>query len=95
MAKKIELIDFHAEWCGPCKVMNPIINSLMEEYNKDGSDVEIKKSDIDEETDLVEEYGIRSIPTLVFLKDGEEAGRLVGVQSKDALTNKINELLSA
>ena len=95
MAKKIELIDFHAEWCGPCKVMNPIINSLMEEYNKDGSDVEIKKSDVDKETDLAEEYGIRSIPTLVFLKDGEEAGRLVGVQSKDALTNKINELLSA
>lgn len=95
MSKRIELIDFHAEWCGPCKVMNPIINSLMEEYNKDGSDVEIKKSDVDEETDLAAEYGIRSIPTLVFLKDGEEAGRLVGVQSKDALTNKINELLSA
>lgn len=95
MAKRIELIDFHAEWCGPCKVMNPIINSLMEEYNKDGSDVEIKKSDVDEETDLAADYGIRSIPTLVFLKDDEEAGRLVGVQSKDVLINKINELLSA
>jgi thioredoxin 1 len=93
MAKRIELIDFHAEWCGPCKVMNPIINSLMEEYNKDGSDVEIKKSDVDEETDLAAEYGIRSIPTLVFLKDGSEVYRISGTQRKEELVNKIEELL--
>ena len=93
MAKRIELIDFHAEWCGPCKVMNPIINSLMEEYNKDGSDVEIKKSDVDEETDLAEDYGIRSIPTLVFLKDGSEVYRISGIHRKEELVNKIEELL--
>jgi thioredoxin 1 len=73
--------------------MNPIINSLMEEYNKDGSDVEVKKSDVDKETDLAADYGIRSIPTLVFLKDGSEVYRISGTQRKEELVNKIEELL--
>lgn len=91
---KVELIDFYAEWCGPCKVMTPAIESLMEKYNVEGSDVEVKKSNVDQESELASKYSVRSIPTLVFLKDGVEADRVVGVQSKDALSNKIEELLA-
>jgi thioredoxin 1 len=95
MTKKVELIDFYADWCGPCKMMTPTIESLINEYNGDESEVDIKKCNVDQDADSASKFGVRSIPTLVFLKDGEEAGRLVGVQSKDVLVNKINELLSA
>ena len=91
---KIELIDFYADWCGPCRVMLPAIESLMNEHNSDGSNVEIKKANVDQEPDLTAKYSIKSIPTLIFVKDGVEADRLSGVQSKDSISKKINELLA-
>lgn len=91
---KVELIDFYAEWCGPCKVMTPTIESLMEQYNVEGSNVEVKKSNVDQESELASKYSVRSIPTLVFLKDGVEADRVVGIQSKEALSTKIAELMT-
>ena len=90
---KVELIDFYADWCGPCRVMSPAIESLMNEHNSEGSEVEIKKANVDQEPDLTSKYSIRSIPTLVFVKDGVETDRLSGVQSKDVISKKINELL--
>lgn len=90
---KVQVLDFYAEWCGPCRAMSPAIEALMTEHNVEGSNVEIKKVNVDKEQALAEEYGIRSIPVLVFLKDGEEFARTVGAQPKDKITAKINEAL--
>jgi thioredoxin 1 len=90
---KLQVIDFYAEWCGPCKAMGPAIEALALEYNVEGSDIEIKKANVDQEKELSQKYAIRSIPTLIFLKDGEQADKLVGLQTKDSIRNKINEVL--
>lgn len=90
---KLEVIDFYAEWCGPCKAMGPAIEALALEYNVEGSDIEIKKANVDQEKELSQKYSVRSIPTLIFLKDGEQADKMVGLQTKDSIRNKINEVL--
>jgi thioredoxin 1 len=88
---KVEVIDFYANWCGPCKVLTPTIDSLISEFS-DNELVTIKKLNVDEDPETTEKYNVRGIPTLVFLKDGEEAARFSGVQSKDKITSKIQEL---
>jgi thioredoxin 1 len=90
---KLQVIDFYAEWCGPCKAMGPAIEALALEYNVEGSDIEIKKANVDKEPELSQKYSVRSIPTLIFLKDGEQADKMVGLQTKDSIRNKINEVL--
>jgi len=92
--KKLQVLDFYADWCNPCRAMLPAIEALMEEHNIEGSDIEIKKVNVDKEPELTEKYGIRSIPVLVFLKDGEEFTRTAGTQTKDKIVDKINEALS-
>ena len=93
--KKIEVLDFTAKWCGPCRAMLPFIDSLMEEYNKEGSNVEIKKIDVDENSALPQEYEVRSIPTFVFLLDGVEIDRIRGAISKDDIVKRIQSAQSA
>ena len=90
---KVQVLDFYAEWCGPCKAMGPAIESLMTEYNVEGSNVEIKKVNVDNEPELTQKYNIRGIPTLIFLKDGEEASKVSGNQSRAKITEMINEVL--
>lgn len=90
---KVQVLDFYAEWCGPCKAMEPAIESLMTEYNVEGSDVEIKKVNVDNEPELTQKYNIKGIPTLIFLKDGGEASKVSGNHTKEKIAKMINEFL--
>ena len=89
----ITVIDYWATWCGPCKMMGPVIESLMEKYNVDGSEVEVSKVEVDtlKPAELAE-LGIKSIPTIIISKDGKEASRFVGVQNKETLIEAIDSL---
>ena len=84
------VIDFWATWCGPCMRLAPVIDQLATEYE---GKVLIGKYNVDEESDMSTEFGIRSIPTLLFFKDGELKGQLIGGSSKSEVQAKINELL--
>ena len=76
------LIDFWASWCGPCKMMSPVIDEIAEEM---GDSIKVCKINIDEEQNLAVKYNVMSIPTFIVLKDGKEVDRSVGVQSKDEI----------
>jgi thioredoxin 1 len=92
---KLEVIDFYAEWCGPCKVMAPAFESLKSEYPEgNDSGVVITKLNVDEHQEVAQKYSIRNIPTLVYLKDGVEVHRVSGMQSKAAMDTKIKEILA-
>ena len=84
------VVDFWATWCGPCKMIGPIISQLAEEY--DGKIV-VGKCDVEEAEDLVADLGIRNVPTILFFKDGELMDRNVGSIAKDALKAKVEALL--
>lgn len=78
-ADKVVLVDFYADWCGPCKMLAPTINKLAEE-NTDS--VDVYKVDIDQNMELAQQYGIMSIPTVVIFKDGRVIAQEVGVRPK-------------
>ncbi len=80
------LVDFFAEWCGPCKMMGPVIDELAREY--DGK-WKIGKCDVDASGATAQKYGVQSIPTLIVFKDGKEVDRMMGFQSKDVLMKKL------
>lgn len=81
------LVDFWAEWCGPCKMIAPIVEEIASEY--DGKAV-ISKVDVDVQQDLSVKYGIRSIPTLLIFKNGEVVDKVVGATTKNLLTSKLD-----
>ena len=84
------VLDFGATWCGPCQMVAPIIDELAKEY--EGKAV-IGKCDVDQDQDLPGRFGVRSIPTIIFVKGGEVVEKKVGAQSKDALKKSIEGLL--
>ena len=84
------LVDFWATWCGPCKRLGPIIEEIVAEY--DGKAI-IGKCDIEENDELTEQFGIMNVPTVVFLKDGKEVDRVVGLAMKNVYQDKLNALL--
>ncbi|OIP83887.1 MAG: thioredoxin [Porphyromonadaceae bacterium CG2_30_38_12] len=84
------VIDFWAEWCGPCRMVGPIIEELATEYE---GKVIICKMDVDENVETPQEYGIRNIPTILFFKDGKIVDKQVGAAQKSAFVAKIESLL--
>ncbi len=86
----VALVDFWAPWCGPCRMLSPVIEELAEEFE---GKAKICKVNTEEEQDLAVQHGIRSIPTLLFYKDGEIVDQMVGAASKQVIADKINSLL--
>lgn len=84
------LVDFWATWCGPCLMQAPILEQLSEEL--DESELKIVKLDVDENPETAREFGIMSIPTLLFKKDGEVVKQVAGVHTKDQLKAIVTEL---
>ena len=86
-SKEEMLVDFYADWCGPCKMMAPILESIAEDDNS----FKVARINTDEADDLSREYGIMSIPCIIYFKDGKEVSRSVGLVSKDDLLKIVGE----
>jgi len=84
------VLDFWAEWCGPCRMVAPIIDDLAVEYE---DSIVIGKVDVDDNNDVVAEFGIRNIPTILFFKGGVVVDKQIGAAGKDAFIEKINRLI--
>lgn len=87
---KLVVMDFWAEWCGPCRMISPIIEELSAEY---ADKAVIGKVDVDSNDEITSKFGIRNIPTILFFKNGELVDKHVGAAQKTALVEKINKLL--
>ncbi len=87
---KPAVVDFFATWCGPCKMMAPVIEALAEEYN---GRVTIGKLDVDENEDIAAAYNVMTIPTIILFKDGRIVWKSVGVQDKNTLKGQIDAML--
>ena len=83
---KAVLVDFWAEWCGPCHAVAPVLDRIVEERN---GELKLVKVNIDEERELSERYGIASIPTMVLFKSGEPAAAVIGAQPKSAIERSL------
>ncbi len=83
---KTVLVDFWAEWCGPCHAVSPILERIVDERS---DELELVKVNIDEEPGLAQRYGVASIPTMILFKDGEPAAHAVGAQPKGALERSL------
>ncbi len=84
------LVDFWAEWCGPCRMIAPVIEELAADFE---GKAKVAKVNVDEQPRLGEQYGVRSIPTILFIQDGKVVEQLVGTASKEALAEKLNNLI--
>lgn len=87
-SKEPVLVDFYANWCGPCKMMSPIIEELAEELQ---GRAKVGKINVDENQDLALKYNVMSIPTLIIFRDGKEEKRFVGVRDKEELLSYIDK----
>ena len=81
IANGTALVDFYADWCGPCRMGSPIVDEIAEERN----DITVGKVNVDSENALAMKYGVMSIPTLIVFQDGKEAARIVGARPKAAI----------
>jgi thioredoxin 1 len=85
------LVDFWAPWCGPCKIMGPVIDEVAEDFK--GKALKVGKMNVDENQMVPSTYGILSIPTLILFKGGQPVDQMVGVQSKERLVGALNKAL--
>lgn len=88
-AEQLVIVDLYADWCGPCKMLGPVIEQLASEYE---GKVKIGKLNVDESPAVAQKYRVMSIPTVLFFKNGEEVHRIVGVEKKETFDAKIAEL---
>lgn len=84
---KITIIDFYADWCGPCKMMSPVVDDIAESMS---TSIKVGKVNVDENPELAQKYQVMSIPTFVVLKNGVEAARSVGVQSREEIVKLLD-----
>lgn len=84
------MVDFWAEWCGPCKVVGPVVEELAQEYK---GKIKVAKMDVDESRKTPARFGIRNIPTLIFFKSGEVVQTIIGAQPKSHLEDELKKLL--
>ncbi len=87
----LTMVDFWATWCGPCRIVAPIVEQLAEEYHDSG--LRVGKLDVDENPGMASRFGVRSIPTILFFKDGELVDKVIGAVPKPALDDKIQQHL--
>ena len=87
---KLLVVDFYATWCGPCKKLSPTLDEVSEEF---AGQVNIVKVDVDESEDLALNYGIRSVPTVLFFKNGQQVDKFVGALPKSGIVTKIQAQL--
>lgn len=84
------LVDFYADWCGPCKAMTPVIEALAEQY---AGRLKVGKINVDENQDIAMKFGVMSIPTFIFFKGGRNVSKTVGMQTKKEMVNAIEAML--
>lgn len=90
----VALVDFWTSWCGPCKIMSPVIEELANDSVLTESGVKICKVNLDENQKLASEYSIMAVPTLVIFKGGKPTDRITGVESKQSISKKLNSVLN-
>ena len=90
LIKEEIIVDFYADWCGPCKMMSPIIDAIAKEVD---DNFKICKLNVDEAQDIAYEYNVMSIPTLIIFKDGSVVNKLVGLQDKTEVLNNLKNAL--
>ena len=88
-SKQPALVDFYADWCGPCQMIAPVIEELARDL---AGKAKVGKLNVDENQAIVQKYNVMSIPTLIFFKSGREVDRVMGVQSKEELAKKLESL---
>ena len=89
LSKEPVLVDFWATWCGPCRMMGPVVEELANDY---AGKVKVGKVNVDEQPELAQEYGIMSIPTIIIFKEGKIVNQLVGARAKSELENVLDAL---
>jgi thioredoxin 1 len=89
-SEKPLVLDFWAEWCGPCRMVSPVIDKLAEEYE---GRVTVGKLDVDANNEVVTRFGVRSVPTILFFKEGEVVDKVVGAAQRSTFVEKIDALL--
>ncbi len=87
-SKGTVLVDFFATWCGPCRMLSPILEQVADEV---GEDIKLYKVDIDECLDIAKKFGVMSVPTMVVLKDGAEVQRLIGLRQKTQILDVLKK----
>lgn len=89
-SKKVVLVDFFATWCGPCRMLSPVLEEVLEESK---GEFDIVKVDVDESYDLAKKFGVMSVPTMIIFQDGVETDKMIGYRQKDDILEEIKSYL--